>query len=242
MKTWLVVIALLVLPSSPTWAQVDVVVKMKAAVLANGIPTAGPCGAFQITKRVAWKLRASGIGLVAKTPTQTQCEGFSGDALMYRNGMVVDILIDSGGANGPTWNDAGTTDASLWRSPIDPGDSIGQVDDVPPNTGGGGGGSALTRADLQRLEDNIVQRTHNMFDDVSATLERMFGCRDGKTPGGENCATVQDNADAIRGVSLQVKAHDEKINGFLEFLRKPATLSAIITAVTTIFTVKKMGN
>lgn len=59
-------------------------------------------------------------------------------------------------------------------------------------------------------------------------------------------ANVIDNLNAIAGkqdaFADQLKAHDEKINGFLEFLKKPATLSAIVTAVTTIVTLKQTGN
>lgn len=111
------------------------------------------------------------------------------------------------------------------------------------NPGGGTGGGAVTRLDLQVLEDNIITRTGNLTRDLQDTLERMFGCQpNGKDPvSGEPCATAQDNARAIRGVSEQVKAHDEKVNGLVELFKKPATWTAIIGVVSTLLVQQKVN-
>jgi len=131
--------------------------------------------------------------------------------------------------------DIGTAEAvSPW--PTDGGGNGG-------GGGGGTGGGGVTRVDLQQLEDNIIARTGNLTRDLERTLERMFGCQpDGKDPvSGEPCATAQDNARAIRGVSLQVKAHDEKVNGLVELFRKPATWTAIIGVVSTLLVQQKVN-
>lgn len=100
----------------------ETVARVKSKLLASGADLSGPCGAFQITKRVAWELRAEGYGLVDK-PSGNKCQGYSVDVLMLQNGEWWDILTDSGGTNGPAWNKGdGTIDPSRWRAPMDPGD------------------------------------------------------------------------------------------------------------------------
>src|SRR6185436_18169417 len=65
MKKLLLVGALL-LSAAPVTAQdhTDVVQAVKADLVARGVNISGPCGAFQITGRVAWILRNEGWGLL----------------------------------------------------------------------------------------------------------------------------------------------------------------------------------
>jgi hypothetical protein len=42
---------------------VDVVARIKAELEARNVSLVGPCGAFQIVKRVAWELRGEGVRL-----------------------------------------------------------------------------------------------------------------------------------------------------------------------------------
>ena len=109
--------------STPLYAQSSVVADVKADLVAKGVPISGPCGAFQITKRVAWQLRGTGIGLLDK-PTGNGCEGYSVDFLTYPDGSGLDILGDSGGANVPGWELLEPPGAltGRWRAPFDPGD------------------------------------------------------------------------------------------------------------------------
>ena len=103
MKRIAFVILFLFLPS-PLAGQShrETVVEVKRQVVAQGISISGPCGAFQITKRVAWVLRSEGYGLIAKGGNH--CEGYSTDAVILPSGVHYDILGDSGGTNSPEWN------------------------------------------------------------------------------------------------------------------------------------------
>lgn len=99
----------------------EYVAAVKAQCEAAGIDLTGPCGAFQITKRVAWGLRGAGIGLVSK-PGGNNCDGYSVDFLCWQNGDGVDILFDAGNANAPQWaarpNEFVGQDR--WRPPVKP--------------------------------------------------------------------------------------------------------------------------
>ena len=79
----------------------DTVHAVKAQLVANGVALSGPCGAFQITKRVAWLLRAEGYGLLAKGGNN--CEGYSPDVVILPSGIHYDILINSETQNIPAW-------------------------------------------------------------------------------------------------------------------------------------------
>lgn len=120
----------MLLCAAPLHAQVEVVAAIKADVVARGISVAGPCGAFQITKRVAWALRGTGVGLLDK-PAGNNCEGYSIDYLVFPDGSGRDILGDGGGENTPAWapepNEPAGAFAGRWRAPFDPGDVV-----VPP--------------------------------------------------------------------------------------------------------------
>lgn len=126
MKTWCL---LFVLVSAPAFAQhpdhTSVVTAVKADLVARGFDLSSPgdttpCNVFAITKRVAWQLKDEGIGYVKKGGNN--CGGFSVDALMYRDGTVIDTLIGSGEANTPAWNNVGTRPVTDWAAPVDPGD------------------------------------------------------------------------------------------------------------------------
>lgn len=94
---------------------------IKAQLEAEGVDLSGPQGAFQITKRVAWGLRAFGVGLVHK-PNGNQWDGYSVDYVCFRSGDGVDILGDAGGRNDGQWvfkpNEFAGTDR--WRAPVAP--------------------------------------------------------------------------------------------------------------------------
>lgn len=104
---------------------VEIVAAVKDELLARGVDLAGPCGAFQITSRVAWRVRDEGWGLIAKNPGQNGCTVDSGryavDALMMKaDGAVVDLLINSETENRPGWQLVGPSDPGLWRAPFNP--------------------------------------------------------------------------------------------------------------------------
>lgn len=115
---------------------IEVVRRVKADLELAGVDLSGPCGAFQITKRVAWQLRATGAGLLFK-PGGNNCEERSVDYIVFETpaGVVgVDMLGDAGGANSPAWNPDPMPDPALagrWREPADPGD----VPQEPPQPG-----------------------------------------------------------------------------------------------------------
>jgi hypothetical protein len=94
---------------------------VKAQLEAAGVNLVGPCGAFAITKRVAWGLRGAGIGLLDK-PGGNQCDGYSVDVLVLPGGGdIVDILSDGGGQNTPSWYvREREVDPSRWRPPVQP--------------------------------------------------------------------------------------------------------------------------
>lgn len=167
-------------------------------------------------------------------PTPYPGIGVSSDWIIdVVSGWGYDVLRDQEGVGALVWSDGVPNGAGITTVPAWPVGAPQQPQDPQQP------GEPIYGPREQMLEDRIVTRVNNGFLEVQATMERMFGCRDGKTPQGENCATVQDNADAIRGVSVQVKAHDEKTNALIGFLKKPETLTAIITAITTIFVTKK---
>jgi hypothetical protein len=103
----------------------ETVEQVKADLVARGEDLSGPCGAFKITRRVAWALRDSGAGLLSK-PSGNNCEGYATDVICYPDGRTFDCLIDGGGQNGPTWEQHHPHDpavAARYRPAIDPGDA-----------------------------------------------------------------------------------------------------------------------
>jgi hypothetical protein len=121
--------------------KIELIASIKADLVARGVSLTGPCGAFQITSRVAWALRDEGIGLVAKNAAQNGCDAngarYAIDALMLRDGQTWDILINGGGeedanhqpkpgtGNVPAWQVTGAAPRESWRAPF-------EVDRVQP--------------------------------------------------------------------------------------------------------------
>ena len=100
-----------------------------------------PCGVFEITRRVAWALRAEGTGLLHK-PTGNRCEyqgtPYSMDFVVYSDGRSADIAI-GGIFDGvltdaaPAWNlEAIPAHVGRWRPPVDPGPAIPPAPDPDP--------------------------------------------------------------------------------------------------------------
>lgn len=83
--------------------------------------------AFDVTKRVAWALRGEGAGVLIKNGGENivawQGYLFSSSRIVYPDGRLVKVIYDAGpgGANGPSWQDAGDyVDRSLYVPAIDP--------------------------------------------------------------------------------------------------------------------------
>jgi hypothetical protein len=86
--------------------------------------------AFAVTKRVAWLLRGTGVGLLIKNGGENiiswQGHSFSISRVAYPNGGIIKVLSDAGagGTNGATWdtslNRAGEVSPSLFLPAINP--------------------------------------------------------------------------------------------------------------------------
>lgn len=110
----------------------DIVAQVKADLEARGVNLSGPCGAFEITRRVAWALRGDGVGLLQKT-SGNNCNGCSVDVVCYRDGTWVDVLINSETENRPAWQvGPDKLDPSRWLPPIDPGGTPAPVPEPTP--------------------------------------------------------------------------------------------------------------
>lgn len=92
----------------------DVVQRVKDALVVAGIDLNGPCGAYAITRRVAWELREEAAGTLHK-PAGNQCEERAVDIIAYPDGRIVDILSDAGTTNGVMWSEGESVDPSRWR-------------------------------------------------------------------------------------------------------------------------------
>jgi hypothetical protein len=101
----------------------DVVARVKDDLIARGVTLAGACGAFEITRRVLWELRAEGWGYVAAPPGGENCTGVRTDKGVRPGGTFVDCLVDAGRANGPSWQERAATPAEIeaYRPLVDPG-------------------------------------------------------------------------------------------------------------------------
>jgi hypothetical protein len=115
--------------------KIELIASIKADLVAKGVNLTGPCGAFQITSRVAWALRGEGFGLIAKSPAQNGCNAngqrYAIDAIMLQDGQTFDILISAGGeedanrqpipgtGNGPAWQVTGAAPRDSWRAPFE---------------------------------------------------------------------------------------------------------------------------
>jgi hypothetical protein len=128
----------------------DVVANVKERLLAQGVSLAGSCGAYQITKNVAWELRGEMAGLLFK-PDGNNCEFRAVDVIAYPDGSIYDILVRSGSEpdgrtdrpeyyNIPAWQPQAPVDGGRWRAPTDPGGTTPipvppDPTPIPPPTG-----------------------------------------------------------------------------------------------------------
>jgi hypothetical protein len=164
MPRTLIALAFLLALAAPAAAQATIVDQVKAELVARGVPLTGPCGAFAITSRVAWVLRAEGVGLFGgKSPAQNGCtvgtERYAVDVVVTRSGQAVDILINSENENRPAWQVLGLTAGAPWRAPFNPDGSAPPpppepIVDVPPPPPSGE--LALVLALLQALEARLL--------------------------------------------------------------------------------------
>lgn len=142
----------------------DVVAKVKADLEARGIALSGPCGAFEITRRVAWILKDEGAGLLAK-PSGNNCNGFSVDVVCYRDGTWVDCLVNAETENRPAWQvGADRLDPTRWAAPADPGD-------VLPTPAPGGDPAPAAGDEIDRL----VTNSEHLIDVMEALEESVSG-------------------------------------------------------------------
>jgi hypothetical protein len=192
-------VLVLILFASPLFAQnhEGIVQSVKAQLVATGANLAGPCGAFEITKRVAWILRGEGAGLLHKNPGQNQCAGVGVDVVIYQDGRLFDILTDSGGANGPVWHQIESVSPSLWRPPVDPGTG-GNQPIPPPNV------PIPPVVVPQPIPSLDLSGVYQRFDLAYAQQERMFDLER---------AERAELLALLRVVDERLKTHDEEKGG-----------------------------
>ena len=107
-------------PPGPPEMTAAYVAVVKKWLQEQGTNLSGPCGAFAITKRVAWELRDTGAGVLHK-PGGNNCEERATDIIVFRDGRAFDILFDGGNTNGPLFNPTEVDDAAgRWRAPVQP--------------------------------------------------------------------------------------------------------------------------
>jgi len=81
---------------------------------------------FEVTKRVAWLLRASGGGLLLKSSGENVVPwmgvNYSASRICFPNGHIFKIFSDAGpgGANAPIYSDNDFVEVSLYVAAIDP--------------------------------------------------------------------------------------------------------------------------
>lgn len=107
-------------PNEPVPAfTIQYVSDVKAKLEREGVNLSGPCGAFEITKNVAWGLRFDGAGLLSK-PSGNNCNGYATDIVAFRD-RAYDVLSDAGGGNFPLFNLTSVDDlAGRYRPAIQP--------------------------------------------------------------------------------------------------------------------------
>jgi len=151
--------------------QAAVVLRVKVALESRGVNLRGQCGAFEITKRVAWELRAQGAGLLQKS-TGNNCVGYAVDIIAFQDGSYVDVLVDGGNANAPAWNvKPDRVDAARWRAAFDPGDA---PPPPPPTTLGPGIKPPVDPADeLVAVIDEAATSILAGLGELVTALDRM---------------------------------------------------------------------
>lgn len=149
----------------------DVVEREKAKLVAAGADLSGPCGAFSITKAVAWALRGEGAGLLDK-PSGNNCQGYSVDIVAYKDGSIFDILGDGGGANEPQWNASDAVDPARWRPAIDPGGDP-EPDPGPTPSPCPSVDLEPVQAHLEAIDKHLYDQGERIYADLVARLERL---------------------------------------------------------------------
>lgn len=80
--------------------------------------------AFDVTKRVAWGMRAHDFGLLLKLSGENivawHGRSFSASRVCLPDGRIFKVLTDVPTTSGPSWQDNGTVDPSLYVPAIDP--------------------------------------------------------------------------------------------------------------------------
>jgi hypothetical protein len=85
-----------------------------------------PASVFEVTKRVAWGLRAEGAGLLIKSDGENviswQGYDFSAGRICFPDGSVMKVITDVGvgGQDAASWTDNGFVDPSRYVPAIDP--------------------------------------------------------------------------------------------------------------------------
>jgi len=85
-----------------------------------------PASVFEVTKRVAWGLRAEGAGLLIKNDGENvvswQGYDFSAGRISFPDGSVIKVITDVGvgGQLAASWTDNGFVDPSRYVPAIDP--------------------------------------------------------------------------------------------------------------------------
>lgn len=114
----------------------DVVSDVVNDLRARGVDISGPCGALAIVKRVAWRLRGEGAGLLFKN-TGNNCEERAVDIIVYADGHGFDVLVGSGdpNGNGADWSPVAIdSGASRWRGvAVDPDAGATTTPTTPTN-------------------------------------------------------------------------------------------------------------
>ena len=137
--------------------QLALVTEVRNTLFPNmvGKPLNDPKKAFAITKNVAWRLRAHGVGLVkAKQGSDNNVEGFTSDIVALANGVHWDVLVDGNeGASFPNWameeNPANyPAIAARWVPAVDPRGTTPAPDPSP--TPDPGSLKALIAAEVAR--------------------------------------------------------------------------------------------
>jgi hypothetical protein len=98
--------------------------KLSECVVAAVGPAHTEEGAFEVTKRMAWLLRGEGAGLLIKNGGENIVSwkgySFAAGRICYPDGHIYKVLSDIPSTNGPSWQDNGFVDRSLYVPAIDP--------------------------------------------------------------------------------------------------------------------------
>lgn len=161
----------------------ELVAQIKTDLQARGVNLLGPCGAFEITKRVAWALRAQGYGLIAKGGNN--CQGFAVGAVILPTGLHFDILGDDGASNTPQWNRVNLDNGEPYLRPddyrlaIDPGDALPPDAPAPPDPPA----ELVARVTaLELLVKTLTKNQKQLDADREADLRRIVAIEDRPAP------------------------------------------------------------